>query len=259
MWQQYADLPIKIDYPGKMLRPALVERLRQDQKAVVIVEQPGIICYNAYHQQGMVGANNKMFIRSGLYQLLLQMVDFLKPNFGLYLFDTYRSRQTQASLFDSLYHNIKAKRPHFDEATLQQETRKFVAHPDEPSRFLIPPHNSGGAIDLAFFDLTTGQPLDYGSAFDETEEISFTDFFEREPDPLLGISSQRWQSIRHNRRVLFHTMAHFGFTNFETEWWHYDLGDCLWAMLLNTDFLFDSMEPQVNQLIAMEGKCDQRV
>jgi D-ala-D-ala dipeptidase len=49
--------------------------------------------------------------------------------------------------------------------------------------------------------------------------------------------------------VVFGTYAQntlgLGFVNYSAEWWHYDLGDCIWATTFNLDWLYGSMEGEV--------------
>ncbi len=119
-------------------------------------------------------------------------------------------------------------------------TREFVIHPNETSRYAIPPHNSGGAIDLTL--KYEDSFLDMGTDFDAVTPASYTNFFEQEFNENFGISKERWLLIRKNRRILFNSMKYVGFTNFQVEWWHFDLGDCMWAKELEQNWYFPSME-----------------
>ena len=75
-----------------------------------------------------------------------------------------------------MYESIKAKHPQALHDELMQRTRQFVAHPEEISRFAVPPHNSGSAIDLVL--AFCGQALDMGTDFDEVSPWSATAAFE---------------------------------------------------------------------------------
>ncbi|WP_157843666.1 hypothetical protein [Candidatus Coxiella mudrowiae] len=44
---------------------------------------------------------------------------------------------------------MRKQYPDWRKKNIEQETRKYAAHPNDPSQFTIPPHNSGGAVDLA--------------------------------------------------------------------------------------------------------------
>ena len=118
-----------------------------------------------------------------------------------------------------------------------------MAHPDEPGRFLVPPHNSGGAVDLTL--RYQGKILDFGTDFDATTDCSTTDYFEGEWTPEQPWSKLKWEEIRDNRRLLFNVLTSCGFVNYAHEWWHYDLGDCIWAQEKNSSWFYSSMERQV--------------
>ena len=40
-------------------------------------------------------------------------------------------------------------------------------------------------------------------------------------------------------------MKSVGFVNYEQEWWHYDLGDCIWSEKMDIDWYFDGAESLV--------------
>ncbi len=50
--------------------------------------------------------------------------------------------------------------------------------------------------------------------------------------------------------MLCDAMQSQGFVNFANEWWHYSLGDCLWQMAVKGDWHYDSLEPDVVQLLS---------
>lgn len=247
MLSDFALQPIKLQFPRPSAKE--VRELAARNKAVIINNTLSIIVENTYFQANHPGTHKQVFCRESILDRLQKISEFLYPHYGLLIFDAFRTRTTQKFLFDSFFDFIHAKKPHLNDAELQIEVRKYVSHPDEPARFAVPPHNSGGAIDLAFYNLETKKILDFGCAFDETEIISSSDFFEQEPQMELGILNEQWLHIRKNRRLLFHTMIHFGFTNFASEWWHYDLGDCLWAHEHNLDYVYSSMEQEVFEMI----------
>jgi D-alanyl-D-alanine dipeptidase len=64
-----------------------------------------------------------------------------------------------------------------------------------------------------------GSELDMGTEFDSFSEEAATAAFEKRPASPAAA----------NRRLLFHCMRQAGFENYEAEWWHYMLGDGMWA------------------------------
>jgi D-alanyl-D-alanine dipeptidase len=84
----------------------------------------------------------------------------------------------------------------------------FVADPSQGSR-----HNRGCAVDLTFYDLKTGKPVEMVSTYDETTDRAY-------PDYPGGTSLQRW-----HRKLLRDEMESEGFKVYEAEWWHFDYKD----------------------------------
>jgi D-alanyl-D-alanine dipeptidase len=86
-----------------------------------------------------------------------------------------------------------------------------------------------------------------GTAFDAPVPASGTDYFEAEPEPQLGMTQEQWLRVRRNRRTLFNAMKAQGFMNYKAEWWHFGLGDPLWAALHDLDWCYPSMEAAIPQ------------
>lgn len=84
-----------------------------------------------------------------------------------------------------------------------------------------------------------------GTGFDDLTEKAETDFFERPVDSKLQTSEASWDSIRKHRRILFHSLRSVGFTNWKYEWWHFDIGNCVWAQELGIQWIYDSIAPYV--------------
>jgi D-alanyl-D-alanine dipeptidase len=85
------------------------------------------------------------------------------------------------------------------------DKRWLVANPAQGSK-----HNRGAAVDLTLFDLSTGQPVDMPSTYDESTGRAYADY----PG---GTSLQRWY-----RALLRNAMVGEGFLVNPSEWWHFD-------------------------------------
>lgn len=46
----------------------------------------------------------------------------------------------------------------------------------------------------------------------------------------------RDETVRDNRRLLYHAMTSAGFCTDPDEWWHFDYGNQKWALSLNKEF-----------------------
>ena len=178
--------------------------------------------FPAYARLGIPGAIDECYVREGVYRRLLAVARGLPEGMSLLVLDGWRPWRVQQYLFETLQATIQAKHPSLDEQTLLERTREFVAQPStEPTS--PSPHLTGGAVDVTLCD-ADGLPLDMGTLFDEAVSASHAAALEGE----LAEGDSRYQARRH-RRLLYHAMLAQGFTNLPSEWWHFDLGDQLWA------------------------------
>lgn len=246
MIELFSQTPIKHEYPA-----VTEDRLRQisaQDSLCEIQSHENIRVINAYYRDNLPGTLSLAFSRQAVSERIKQVAEFLKPKAGLFIFDVFRTIETQTFLYNSFREKIKKDHPELNDQQLELKTCEFVSHPTDKNHWEIPLHNSGGAIDLEIYDLNTHQAWDFGTAIDEISELSHTSFFEKSYEPKFKISESRWLTIRNNRRILFNAMKYVGFTNFSNEWWHYDVGDCSWAKILNTHWVFDSMESMVKDI-----------
>lgn len=237
----FANLPILHEY--RTPSPQALERLRRGSAAVVVDGIEGAVLDHTYFRRGLEGCFPRMYLREAVRESLEEAAKTLRPARGLFLFDAFRTTGCQASLFRTFYADIQRQHPDWDEPRWLAETRKYVANPAEKSRFAVSPHNSGGAVDLTLH--RDGVPLAMGTGFDETTAASETTFFEAPFRPGLGYTEAQWETFRAHRRILYHAMTRAGFVNYRDEWWHYDLGDCLWAQECGVPWLYGSMEDAV--------------
>ena len=155
------------------------------------------------------------FLRERVAEKLQRVQDNLR-GLRLKIWDAWRSRETQAKLYSYYQNQLAAKHPKWDKFRLDREMTAFVA---SPSLAIIPPHSTGGAVDLTLVD-QNGNELNMGTIFDSFEPMAASLYFEEEGrDP----------QIRENRRLLREAMSAEDFRFDEFEWWHFDFGNQLWA------------------------------
>lgn len=82
-------------------------------------------------------------------------------------------------------------------------------------------HNTGCAVDVGLYDLTTGAELELSSGFDEPTIRQYSSYAG-------GTSRQRYL-----RGLLRDTMELYGFKGIEMEWWHFEYGDISQSAHLN--------------------------
>lgn len=81
---------------------------------------------------------------------------------------------------------------------------RYVANPSKGSR-----HNRGAAVDITLVD-STGKELDFGTPYDD---------FTKKASPLYKNFPE---NILRNREILNSVMSKYGFTQLNSEWWHFD-------------------------------------
>lgn len=96
-------------------------------------------------------------------------------------------------------------------------------------------HNAGGAIDLNFYQLQTGELINMGTEWDHFSEASH-------------IHNAKGK-ILENRLFLQKTMEQFGFLGYETEWWHFELPNATDLPLRDVPYGAD--ESEEDQLICL--------
>jgi len=101
----------------------------------------------------------------------------------------------------------------------------FVANPRYGSR-----HNRGCAVDVSLVDISTGDEIPMPTEFDDFSERAHPEYMDL-PEEVIA-----------NRDFLFSVMRHFGFTYYETEWWHFDFGG--WEEFPLMDLSFRELENQ---------------
>ncbi len=235
---RYRATPIQPKYRSPSQE--FIEALKRGARRTLLKPTHGILLDSRYFKMSVRGAIEEMYLRESVLKALEKALSTLQPDYGFVVFDAYRSKQTQGGLFESYFEQIKVRNPSMSEDELHREARKFVAHPDEPSRFEVPPHNSGGAVDIGL--TFKGKPTDMGTDFDDLTDKASMDYFERPFDSAQGVTRNHWESVRGHRRILFHSLCSAGFTNWKHEWWHFDLGNCVWSQELKLPWVFGSME-----------------
>jgi len=214
---------------------SIIYQLQNFSSLIKIEPQKKILIGNAYYQMNLKGTLPDMYIREGVWKQLLKASQNLPEDIAFYLFDTYRSLETQKDLFIYMKNIIKNQSPHLDEETLLKTTRTFVADPFNLDIRHKLSHPTGGAIDLGLFDLKKNQIIDMGTPFDDPTELSSTDYFSK-------AQKSEEKNFHLYRTLLLKSMLEAGFTNYSKEWWHYDLGDYSWANKKNVTWHYNIIE-----------------
>lgn len=174
-----------------------------------------------------------VFGRYAVLQRLYEAMSLLPVDYGIIVWDVYRPRAIQAKLFKWMKEEIKKKSPHLTEEENYLETTKYVSVPSAIGERYCPPHLSGGAIDLTLYDTANGLPLDMGTEFDDCTEKANRDYFNNR----MNLSADE-EKIKKYRNLLRNALESVGFTSYQHEWWHFDLGNIFWSKNTNNPEVF---------------------
>ena len=152
------------------------------------------------------------------------------PHWRIQIFDAYRPLAVQQFMVDYTAQTLAqqqgldlAQASLVEKRALMATVHQFWALPSADPK-TPPPHSTGAAVDITLVD-DIGQPVDMGSPIDEVSERSHPDHFQDETD------AKRQQAHRH-RCLLRQVMTTVGFQQHPNEWWHFSLGDQMWAWLI---------------------------
>ncbi len=196
--------------------------IRENGEPLVDVEQFGLLAEPVYFSREL-SSDRRVPLRRGVVERLVAVQSKLGGR-KLKIWDGFRPRPVQKLLFDEFHSRLVAEHPEWTEERLRQEAGMFVVDPGVSGR--IPPHATGGAVDLTIVD-ASGQELDMGTGFDHFGPEAAPHYFETE---------NASATVRDNRRLLRETLEAAGFRSHEHEWWHFDYGTQLWAAGLNQPF-----------------------
>lgn len=165
-----------------------------------------------------------IFGRYAVLHRLYKVITLLPENYGILIWDVYRPRAVQAKLFDWMKEEIRKNSPYLTEQENYIEATKYMSAPSKIGDEYCPPHLSGGAIDLTLYNISNGTALDMGTQFDDCTERASSDYFNERTN--LSIDEKK---IKEQRKILRDAMEAVGFTSYQHEWWHFDIGNIFWS------------------------------
>ena len=172
-----------------------------------------------------------------LEQLLAAERDLaaLRPGWRLLIFDAWRPLAVQRFMVQQAIgeqcrlQGVDPQEPSAALAAIVTEVGRFWAPPsDDPAT--PPPHSTGAAVDLTLAAVAgaagEAQPLDLGSPIDAIGAVSEPDHFSAAARAMPTAEAAHWHG---RRQLLRQVMETAGFAQHPNEWWHFSLGDQLWA------------------------------
>jgi zinc D-Ala-D-Ala dipeptidase len=195
------------------------------------LEHFAVVSPHPYAELGApYGSFSPYFLRQGVLAQLLQAQAHLQrhhPGWQLQIFDAYRPIPVQQFMVDYAFEQL-ARAEGLEVTQLSDEMRSHLQakvtefwavpshNPNQP-----PPHSTGAAVDLTLVN-SQGEAVDMGSAIDEISPRSYPNHFAEHIDATA-------QQYHHHRSLLHSAMSAAGFRQHPNEWWHFSLGDQLWA------------------------------
>ncbi|MDJ0725910.1 MAG: M15 family metallopeptidase [Prochloraceae cyanobacterium] len=180
------------------------------------------------------GGKSPYYLREGVIAALIKSAEKLhqkQPGWKIKIFDAYRPVEVQDFMvkytFDRVIESQKLKSEDLspqERDNIWQQVYQFWAIPSLDPR-TPPPHSTGAAIDVTLVN-ERGQTIDMGSEIDELGARSHPDYY-------LSSNENRNQKYHERRSLLHEIMKTGGFSRHPGEWWHFSLGDQMWAKLLN--------------------------
>ncbi|WP_133140484.1 M15 family metallopeptidase [Legionella genomosp. 1] len=171
--------------------------------------------------------NDYTRLRKTVYEKLCQAQNNLPNGWKFRIYEGLRSLNVQKVLFDSFYESLKLKNSVQAEEELFKQASLLIA----PVKFFngdpnVPPHSTGGAVDLEVID-STGHVVDFGMEIKDWSQVA--------PEICHTSSQHISDEAKKNRKILLEIMYEQEFVNYPQEWWHFSYGDKLWAYLMNKE------------------------
>lgn len=168
--------------------------------------------------------NNRDYtkMRKTVYDKLIQAQALLPKGLRFCLYEGYRSLDLQNKLFTNRFKKIKKLHPDWSEKQVFIETTRLVSPVvNQDGSHNIPPHSTGGAIDIYLVD-AQGKYVDMG--------IHPKDWMQDNDGSIsLIISKTISPEAQKNREIMNHALSAVGFVNYPAEYWHWSYGDRYWA------------------------------
>jgi D-alanyl-D-alanine dipeptidase len=198
-------VPPQPDLPALHPPKPLSKRVPVEDNGEPLVSLEGAIkLYRVYSWLGFKHMPTVPRLRTSVLERLQRASARLPPDFELVIIDGHRTRAFQEELLA------------YYQAQTTQALDEFVSDP--ASTTVVPPHTTGGAVDLTLG--WRGAVLGLGTDFD---------CFVTESAPAALEENDVDGPARDLRRLLASVLSREGMTVIESEWWHWSYGDQHWA------------------------------
>jgi len=220
---------VKIDETGMQFQEELVDIGGFGIKGVNYYHS----AFNPPYYQSIQGSIPELKVRKTLAEKLTKVNEKLGAiGLGIFVFDAFRPVAVQNYFYYQwIPRYLRAMNQNKSEAWIAQESSAYWAMGARNKEELlasIPPHSTGGAVDMTICFKETGHLLEMGTIFDDITKKSHTAYFETHQD----LKSFTDVEAMKNRRLLYHLMTAEGFASHPKEWWHFSYGDQMWVLII---------------------------
>jgi D-alanyl-D-alanine dipeptidase len=234
------------------MKPHLTIPITDCGEPLVPVAGPHIVLTDPHPYEALgapYGGRSPWMLREGVLAALNRAALALHsehPGHRILLTDAFRPISVQRFMVEHTFASLARREgldaqriPNEDRTRLMHEVLRFWAEPSEDPK-TPPPHSTGSALDCTLID-PNGRPLPMGGEIDDVAEHSL-------PLHFAGAASEPEITWNGNRELLHRVMHGQGFRRHKGEWWHFSLGDQMWAWQLREE------EPG-NAVVARYGRA----
>lgn len=165
--------------------------------------------------------NDYTLLRKTVFDKLCSAQKDLPNNWKFRVYEGYRSIKVQKMLFDFEYQKIASQHPGKERSYIFRETTRLISPIENLDGSVnIPPHNTGGAVDVEII-MPDGRLVDMG--------MVLKDWISVDPELCLSHCESLDRMAQQNCNILFDVMSAHEFVNYPNEWWHFSYGDRYWA------------------------------
>lgn len=218
-WMQYGNA--KTDHVIFLADPRITAiSIVDNQEPMIDLKNQHILLYGPSPEVPNNTDYTKM--RKTIYDKLIQAQALLPKGLRFCLYEGYRSLDLQNMLFTNRFKKIKKLNPDWPGEKIFIETTRLVSPVvNQDGSHNIPPHSTGGVIDIYLVDVE-GRYVDMG--------IHPKDWMQ-DNDGSISLTASKTISpeAQKNREIMSGALSSVGFVNYPAEYWHWSYGDRYWA------------------------------
>jgi len=215
------------------MKPYFQISIQESQEELIPIPLQGFAVESPHPYEKLgapYGKKSPYFLRASVVSALKEAQNELLrnyPEWNICIFDAYRPVEVQEFMVNYTFQEV-AKSQNLDlnsllpevESEIWKQVYQIWAIP-EYNPLTPPPHSTGAAIDITIVN-DQGEKIDMGGEIDELSARSRPSYYSQ--------SSNSMEQQYHKHRELLHSvMLKAGFRRHPGEWWHFSLGDQMWA------------------------------